>query len=131
MSSWARRTWPGRLAHVDALGAGGRQVEQRRLRQPVVDDDVGPAQHVERPHGQQPRVARPGAHQVDGHGSPARARRGAALVVEQVAGQRRARGPGRPPAAPDTLVAHDRGAVGGGEQAPDGQAASAPAATVA
>ena len=31
----------GRLAHVDALGPGRREVEQRLLRQAVVDDDVG------------------------------------------------------------------------------------------
>jgi hypothetical protein len=35
---------PRRLADVDALGGGGCQIEQRLLRQSVVDDDVGPAQ---------------------------------------------------------------------------------------
>ena len=58
MSSWAIGA-AGRLAHVDALGAGRRQVEQRRLGQPVVDDHVGPGQHLGPPHGEQARD-RPG-----------------------------------------------------------------------
>ena len=62
----------GRLAHVDALGSGRRQVEQGLLRQAVVDDDVGAPQHVEGPHGEQAGVARPGTDQMDRHGRPSR-----------------------------------------------------------
>ena len=58
ISSWAMVALAGRLAHVDALGAGRGQVEQAGHREPVVHDDVGPAQHLGPPHGQQPGIAR-------------------------------------------------------------------------
>ena len=92
----------GRLADADALGAGRRQVEQRRDRQPVVDHHVGPAQHLGAPHGEQPGVARarrrrgrrsrlgtigPDRESVSGSSSAA------PPVVEQVAGDGRARRP--------------------------------------
>ena len=44
-----------RLADADPLGVGGRQVEQRLDRQPVVHDHVGPAQHLGAAHGEQAR----------------------------------------------------------------------------
>ena len=56
-----------RLADADPLGVGGRQVEQRLDREPVVHDHVGPAQHLVGAHGEQPGIPGPGAHQVHGH----------------------------------------------------------------
>jgi len=58
----------GLLGHADALGVGRGLVEQCRDRQPVVDDHVGPGQHLGPPHGEQSRVPGPGPDQVDGHG---------------------------------------------------------------
>ena len=56
-----------RLAHVDPLGAGRGQLEQGRHREPVVDHDIGPAEHLGAPDRQQAGIAWSGAHQVDGH----------------------------------------------------------------
>ena len=67
MSAWGIVTLPGALPDADPLGVRRRQVEQRLDRQPVVHDDVGPAQHLVAAHGEQARIARPGADEEDGH----------------------------------------------------------------
>ena len=58
----------GGLPDADPLGAGRRQVEEAGHRQPVVDHDVGPGQHLGSPHGDQPGVAGTGPDEIDGHG---------------------------------------------------------------
>ena len=60
----------GRLPDVDALRPGRRQFQEAGVRQPVVHDDVGAAQQLGAPDGQQARVAGPGPDQVDGHRGP-------------------------------------------------------------
>ena len=68
----ARRT-PGRgvrvLADVDEVRRGRHQVEDGRADQAIVQDDVGPGQQRGAPAGQEPRIARAGADEVDGHGA--------------------------------------------------------------
>ena len=54
-----------RLAGEDALGGGGRVVQQRRVGQPVVDDDVGPLQRLAALDSQQPGVTRARADEID------------------------------------------------------------------
>ena len=56
-----------RLADVDALGARRREVEQRRVREPVVDHDVGDLEQRRAAAGEQPGVTGSGPDQVDGH----------------------------------------------------------------
>ena len=71
ISSWVDLDRARRLAHVDQLGARparGRAATGRR--EPVVDDDVGLREQLGAADGEQPRVARPGADQVDGHAAP-------------------------------------------------------------
>ncbi len=63
----AERGAAGRLADVDELSAGPGELEERRGRQPVVDDDVGGAQQELPAAGQQARIPRPGADEVHGH----------------------------------------------------------------
>ncbi len=64
------------LAHVDLAGclpgrdqlrACGHDFEQGRRREAVVHDDVGAGEHREPAHGEQSRIPRPRAHEVDGH----------------------------------------------------------------
>ena len=79
------RDLPRGLADADALGAGGRQVEERLHREPVVDDDVGPSQHLVGPHGEQTRVTRarppPGRRSLQ---QRVRGQLGVAEVLEQL-----------------------------------------------
>src|SRR5207253_4930997 len=58
---------PGKLPHADALGVGRRQVEEGGHGEAVVDDDVGAAQHLGAPDGEEARIAGPGADQVHRH----------------------------------------------------------------
>ena len=52
-------TRPGRLADVDALGVGRREVDERRVDEPVVDDNVGARASTSAPaHREQPGIAR-------------------------------------------------------------------------
>ena len=60
---------PGALPTLMRSAAGRGQIEQAGDRQPVVDDDVGPAEHLGPAHGQQPGITGSGTHQVDGHRS--------------------------------------------------------------
>src|SRR5262249_50773984 len=60
----------GRLAGGDELGTLGRQRQEERRRQAVVDHHVGPAEQHRAPVREQPRITRPGAHEVDGHAAP-------------------------------------------------------------
>ena len=55
------------LADVDELRVRARVLERLRRDQAVVEDDVGRGDQLDRADGQQPRVAGPGADQVDGH----------------------------------------------------------------
>ena len=57
----------GALAHVDQIGPGRGQLQQRGLGQAVVHHHVGPAHHLGAPQGQQPRIAGAGPDQVDRH----------------------------------------------------------------
>ncbi len=57
----------GRLPDVDALGVGRRELQQRRVHEPVVDDDVGAAEHLGAAHGEQSRVTGPRPHEEHGH----------------------------------------------------------------
>ena len=70
ISSWVRSTSPGALPAAMSSAPGRREVEQRRRRQPVVHDDVGAAEQLGAAHGEQPRVTRARAHEVDGHAAP-------------------------------------------------------------
>ena len=60
---------PGALPTLMRSAPRRRQVEQAGDREPVVDDDVGAAEHLGAPHGQQPGITGSGTHQVDGHRS--------------------------------------------------------------
>ena len=83
MSSCGIVTVPGALPTLIRSACGGRQVEQRLDRQPVVHDDVGPAQHLVGAHREQPWIPGPGADEVDGHcGSKQRV--GGDLAVAEV-----------------------------------------------
>ena len=56
-----------RLPDVDPLGGGGREVEERGVGEPVVDDDVGPPEQFGPAHRDQPGVPRPGTDEIDRH----------------------------------------------------------------
>ena len=56
---------PPRLASEHPLGRRWRVVQQRRVRQPVVDDHVAPLQSLAALHGQQAGVAGARAYQVN------------------------------------------------------------------
>ena len=56
------------LADVDELRAGPRVRERLGRDQAVVEDDVGGAEQLDRAHGEQARVAGPGADEVDDAG---------------------------------------------------------------
>ena len=91
----------GRLADGDPLGARRREVEQRRVRQPVVHDDVGGREHLGAAPGQQPGIAGPRADEphaspVDPAVTPAPRSRGA--------GSPRASGPSPPDPPPTSTV---------------------------
>ena len=58
----------GRLADVDQLGVLARPVERPRRDQPVVVDRVGRADQLQRARRHQPRIAGPGADEVDESG---------------------------------------------------------------
>ena len=61
-----------RLPDVDAQRAGRCEIEERRMREPVVHHNVGPRQQLRTPNRDQPGVARPGTDEIDGHaGTPA------------------------------------------------------------
>ncbi len=55
------------LAHVDALGRRGGQVEEFGGDEPVVDDHLGGGQELGPPSGEQAGIAGAGAHQGDTH----------------------------------------------------------------
>lgn len=52
------------LGHVDAAGAGRREIQDFGRDQPVMHDNVGGLQNLEGLDGQQIRIARPRAHQM-------------------------------------------------------------------
>ena len=61
------RRVPGRFTDVDAFRARGRHVQERRGRQPVVDDDLGAFEQFFAPHRDEAGVARARADEKDGH----------------------------------------------------------------
>ena len=65
ISSCADAGVAGLLADVDQLGVRPRVLAAAARDQAVVDDHVGPRDQLERAHGHEPRVAGPGADQVD------------------------------------------------------------------
>ena len=67
----------GRLADVDELGGGRRELQQRGRREAVVDDDVGGAEQRFAAAGEQARVAGTGADEVDGHATKSSAAKSA------------------------------------------------------
>ena len=64
-----RRT-AGTLADVDQLGPRRSQVQDTPVDQPVVDDDIGPAQDLDRTNGEEVGCTGAGTDEVYGH-SPA------------------------------------------------------------
>jgi hypothetical protein len=73
-----QRVIAARLARVH-MPRGGRLVEQARIHEPVVDDDVGVAQEREAAHRHQAGIAGAGAHERDVaralHAAPSRSSR--------------------------------------------------------
>lgn len=55
----------GALAHADALGVAPHQIEDLAADQMVIQHHVRLLHHLQPAQGQQPHVARPGAHQGD------------------------------------------------------------------
>ena len=59
------------LGHRDPLGRFGRMIEPALIDQPVMDDDIGALERLDRAQRQQPGIARTGANEND---APARVR---------------------------------------------------------
>ena len=57
------RVRAGALAHADALGVAAHQIEDLAADQMVIQHHVRLLHHLQPAQGQQPHVARPGAHQ--------------------------------------------------------------------
>ncbi len=98
------------LAHEDELGAGAGAVERGGSDEPVVEDHVGAGDQLQRPRGQQPGIAGPGADEVHAsaaaaailsrHRRPSRARHRGAPRRRRPAAAPRPRFPAPPAALP-------------------------------
>ena len=65
MSGWLGRRAAAALAGEIETSTGARQRQNARVHQRVVDHHVGLAQRMQCAHGEQSRIARPGADEPD------------------------------------------------------------------